>query len=190
MGLLEGQARMQVPSDSCATSCTTSEVEPYAAPLVTPVSIGPGTMSISENPTLSQRFRLPEFGKEFVTVGRRLVIFFLGFTTISYAAIELVPTAWITDYVGADSFWSVPIGALLGLPAYLNSEASLPMVAGLMDGGMGPGAAMAFIVTGAGTSIGAITGLLLIARSRIVGLAVGMLFVGALALGTVAHLVL
>ncbi len=182
LGLLEGQARMTAPESACDTGC--------AVPEQVDLAVGPGTMSVAENKTFAQRWRLPEFGRETIVVGRRLVWFFLAFTTISYAAIELLPTAWITDYVGADSFWSVPIGALLGLPAYLNSEASLPMVAGLMEGGMGPGAAMAFIVTGAGTSIGAITGLLVIARKRIVGLAVGMLFLGALALGTVAQMIL
>jgi hypothetical protein len=49
---------------------------------------------------------------------------------------------------------------------------------------------MAFLVTGAGTSIGAISGLFVIARKRIVGLVVGLLFGGALVLGWVAQLVL
>jgi uncharacterized protein len=53
---------------------------------------------------------------------------------------------------------------------------------------MGPGAALAFMVTGAGTSIGAISGMLLIARKRVVGLVIGFLFVGALGLGWLAPL--
>jgi hypothetical protein len=42
---------------------------------------------------------------------------------------------------------------------------------------------MAFLVTGAGTSVGAITGLFVIARARVVWLVVGFLFAGALILG-------
>jgi hypothetical protein len=49
---------------------------------------------------------------------------------------------------------------------------------------------MAFLVTGAGTSVGAITGLLVIARARVVSLVVALLFAGALGLGWVAQLLI
>ena len=49
---------------------------------------------------------------------------------------------------------------------------------------------MAFLVSGAGTSIGAITGALLIARRRVVGLVVGLLLAGAIVLGWTAALIL
>ena len=59
-----------------------------------------------------------------------------------------------------------------------------------MDGGMGSGPAMAFLVTGAGTSVGAISGLFLIARTRVVALVVALLFAGAIVMGWTAQLVL
>ena len=49
---------------------------------------------------------------------------------------------------------------------------------------------MAFLVTGAGTSIGAISGLFVIARTRIVALVVALLFAGAIAMGWVAQIAL
>jgi len=64
------------------------------------------------------------------------------------------------------------------------------MVAALMHGGMGAGPAMAFLVTGAGTSVGAVSGALLIARRRVVGLVVLLLLGGAAVLGWIAALVL
>jgi uncharacterized protein len=73
---------------------------------------------------------------------------------------------------------------------YVNTEGSLPLLAGLMDGGMGPGPAMAFLVTGAGTSIGALSGMLLIARRRVVVLTLALLLGGAVALGSVTQLLL
>jgi uncharacterized membrane protein YraQ (UPF0718 family) len=53
---------------------------------------------------------------------------------------------------------------------------------------MGAGPALAFLVTGAGTSIGAISGMLVIARARVVALVVGSLVVGAIVLGWSAPL--
>ena len=118
------------------------------------------------------------------------MLFFIGFTTVGYLAIEAIPTSWLTNYLGGDSLLSVPLAAALGIPAYINTEASLPLVSTLIDGGMGPGPAMAFLVTGAGTSIGAISGLFVIARARVVGLVVGLLFIGALILGWIAQIAL
>jgi uncharacterized membrane protein YraQ (UPF0718 family) len=155
-----------------------------------PVSIGPGTASIAENRTFRQRWKIDELVGELWTTGRKLVLFFIGFTAVGYLAIEAIPTDWLTNYLGGDSLLSVPLAAVLGIPAYINTEASLPLVSTLMDGGMGPGPAMAFLVTGAGTSIGAISGLFVIARARIVGLVVALLFAGAIAMGWVAQIAL
>jgi hypothetical protein len=71
------------------------------------------------------------------TLGRKLTVFFLGFTTLGYLAIETIPTAWLTDFLGEGSVFAIPLAAVLGIPAYINTEASLPLLATLMEGGMG-----------------------------------------------------
>ncbi len=189
MGWLQGQARVQPPEDTCSTgSCAVAPPIPVtsgAGP-----SIGPGTASVAEVQTRRQRWKVDEMAQELQTVGRKLLLFFLGFTFIGYLAIGAIPTAWLTDYLGDGSIFAVPLAAILGIPAYINTEASLPLVATLMDGGMGPGPAMAFLVTGAGTSIGAISGLFVIARKRVVGLVVALLLAGAMAMGWIAQVIL
>jgi uncharacterized membrane protein YraQ (UPF0718 family) len=173
-GWLRGQAR--VGASDCGTDCRRAE----------PVSVGPGAAAVTE----LRPSRRAEFGRELVAQGRKLALFFLAFTTIGYLLIEAIPTSWLTDQLGGSSPAAVPLAALIGLPAYVNTEGSLPLVAALVDGGMGTGPAMAFIITGAGTSIGAITGLLVIARKRVVGLVVALLFAGAILLGWLAQLLL
>ncbi|MDH3292816.1 MAG: permease [Acidimicrobiia bacterium] len=183
IGWLRNQTRLQPDAAGGESgSCEISQPPP--------VGLGPGTVSVLMVPKLRQRGKIDEFLLEVRTVGRKMLLFFLGYTFVGYLAIEAIPTAWLTDYLGTGSLFAVPLAAILGVPAYLNTEASLPLVATLMEGGMGPGPAMAFLVTGAGTSIGAISGLFVIARKRVVGLVVGLLFVGALVMGWVAQLVL
>jgi uncharacterized protein len=120
--------------------------------------------------------------------GRRLAGFFLAFAALGYLLIEVIPTQVLTSYLGVDQWWSVPLAATLGIPIYLNSDASLPMVASLMHGGMGPGAALAFLMTGAGTSVAAISGMLIIARWKVVTIVVASLWIGAVILGYLAPL--
>ncbi len=129
------------------------------------------------------RLRLGQFARELRTTGRRLLVYFLGYGTIGYLAIELLPAGLLTGMLGGRSAGSVVLAAALGIPVYITTEASLPMVAALVHGGLGLGPAMAFLVTGAGTSVGAITGAFVIARARVIALVVGLLFAGALILG-------
>ncbi|MDT9683734.1 permease [Streptomyces sp. TRM76323] len=136
--------------------------------------------------TLVSKYKLDEFGVTLWKNTRRLALFFFGFAALGYLLIETIPTSVLTNYLGEGSILAVPLAALIGIPVYLNSDGSLPLVATLMQGGMGPGAALAFLITGAGTSIGAISGMFVIARKKIVGLVVGFLFGGAVLAGYLA----
>jgi len=108
---------------------------------------------------------------------------FVGFAFIGYILNGLIPAAWVSALFGAGKIYGVPLAATIGLPLYVSSEASLPMVRALLDSGMSRGAVMAFLIAGSGTSIGAIAGALTIARWRVVGLVVSVLWIGAMAAG-------
>jgi uncharacterized membrane protein YraQ (UPF0718 family) len=213
-GLLENQARfVEKTSSGCGDTCGSAgkpaaRPEPPApprapAPVVTASapstcgcgsvvarpSLGPGAASVAEFAPWWVRFRLPELWEELRTSAPRMLAMFVGFAAIGYLAIGLIPTAWMTSLLGGSSPLSVVLAATLGLPLYL-SDGSLPLVASLMHGGMGPGPAVAFLVTGAGTSVGAVSGGLLIARWRVLAIVVGTLWVGAIVLGILAGFVL
>jgi uncharacterized membrane protein YraQ (UPF0718 family) len=133
---------------------------------------------------------LAAFLKELVTGGKYLVVMFTSFAFIGYFLNGLIPASWVTALFGGGRIYSVPLAATLGLPFYINSEASLPLIRSLLDSGMSQGSALAFLIAGAGTSIGAITGALTIARWRVVGLVVGILWAGAILSGFALDLAL
>lgn len=200
--------------DACGDACgatgttTAADVAPLAADATPLAAEGRVTLAVLETTsccaappaprtatptvptarTAPRPSRLPAFRTALLDNGRRLAIFFLGFAALGYLLIELIPTHVLTTYLGGDSPLAVPLAALLGIPVYLNGDASLPMVASLMDGGMGAGPALAFLITGAGTSVGAVSGMLVIARWRVVALVVASLWVGAVVVGWVAPL--
>jgi hypothetical protein len=184
-GLLENQARFAERSTCTSPACATAPSPARAA-----AGVGPGAASVAEFAMRRDPWRLAEFGREALSMGRKMLVLFVGFAAIGYAAIAIIPTAWLTTLLGGSSPLSVVIAATLGVPFYVSSEGSLPLVAGLMAGGMGTGPAMAFLITGAGTSIGAISGGLLIARWRVLAIIIGSLWVGAVVLGLIAGLVL
>ena len=123
------------------------------------------------------------FMQEMWAVSKRLLPLFLGFTFIGYMLNGMIPAAWITSLFGSGHAYSIPLAATLGLPFYVNTEASLPLVRAMIDSGMSQGAALAFLITGAGTSLGALGGALTIARWRVIGIVIGTLWIGSIILG-------
>ena len=59
----------------------------------------------------------------------------------------------LSAFVGGDAPFAVPIAVFFGAPVYLEGYAALPLVRGLMNHGMSPGAAMAFLVSGGVISV-------------------------------------
>lgn len=67
--------------------------------------------------------------------------------------LTFVPPSEVAALLGPDNPWAVPLSVIVGVPAYLNGFAALPLVAGLVDMGTSKAAAMGFLVGGAVTSI-------------------------------------
>ena len=162
-----GCGEVAIPHDRIEPACGCSGNSPHASAMV---SSGPDV-----TPAI--------FVTELFANGKRLLIMFLGFAFIGYFLNGLIPSSWVAAVFGSGNIYNVPLAATLGLPLYINSEASLPLIRALLDNGMSQGAALAFMISGAGTSIGAIAGALTIARWRVIALVVGVLWIGAMVTG-------
>jgi len=94
-----------------------------------------------------------------------------------------VPDGWIQSIAGQGGVLSIVVAAALGIPAYLNGYAALPLVDGLIQQGMAPGAGMAFLLAGGATSIPAMVAVFALARRPVFAAYLGFAFVGAVAAG-------
>lgn len=99
-----------------------------------------------------QFWREPERRAAFVRTARNsarlMVIWLSGAFVAEYFLQGFLSAGGLAAYVGDDNGFAVPLAALVGAPIYLDGYAALPLVRGLMDGGMGQGAAMAFLISG------------------------------------------
>lgn len=82
-------------------------------------------------------------------LGKWLTLAFL----LESLMIKYLPAESIAEFLGNESVWAIPIAVVAGVPAYLNGFAALPLIQGLLDMGVQPGAGMAFLVAGAVTSM-------------------------------------
>jgi len=197
-GWLVNQARMASPAPSTSLGIMSGPppvAQPAAGSAAEAAQCGCGS-NRSELPVSAQPAATPAkpaitfraFIQETYDISKRLLVLFFGFTFVGYVLNGLIPAAWITGLFGAGHAYSIPLAATLGLPFYINSEASLPLVRAMLESGMSEGAALAFLITGAGTSLGAFGGMLTIARWRVIGIVVGTLWLGSTILGFIYNL--
>jgi hypothetical protein len=96
---------------------------------------------------------------------------------------QFLPTETVVAIAGADNRWAIPLAVLIGTPIYLDGYAALPLVRGLIDLGMTPGAAMALLVSGGITSLYASIAVYALVRPPVFVWYLALAMLGALAGG-------
>lgn len=103
--------------------------------------------------------------------------------------VRYLPADLIAQMVGGSGILPVILAAVLGMPAYLNGYVAPAMLAGLIEQGMSPGAAMAFIVAGAVSSVPAMAAVWALVQPRVFVLYLGLGLGGAILAGVLFRLV-
>jgi uncharacterized membrane protein YraQ (UPF0718 family) len=180
MGLMAGFATLGL-----------SRRESFASPLLAGAS-GCSTScsaksALRPEPVVWTFWREPGRREQFAAETRSLGFFLLKWLTLAFL-IESLMVAWIpgemvATWLGGDAWWAIPAAVLVGVPAYLNGYAAIPTVSALMDMGMAQGAAMAFMVAGAVTSLPASMAVFAIARRPVFAWYLLMGLGGSLAAG-------
>ena len=129
------------------------------------------------------------FGREFRSTGRFLgkwlvFAFFLESLMVAYIAPE-----WIASAVGDGNPFAIPLSAIVGMPSYLNRYAAIPLVWGLLDEGMAPGAAMTFMTAGAVSSVPAAIAVFALVRRPVFTFYLALGFAGSVSAGTLYGMV-
>jgi uncharacterized membrane protein YraQ (UPF0718 family) len=104
------------------------------------------------------------------------------------AVIRFVPVDALTPLFGKKSLFAVPIAAAVGVPMYVTNIAALGFVSGLISKGMSEGAALAFLIGGAATTLPAMTAVWSLAKPRVFALYIGSIIAAALASGWIWNL--
>ncbi|MBC8339902.1 MAG: permease [Alphaproteobacteria bacterium] len=96
-------------------------------------------------------------------LGKWLTLAFL----LESLMVAYIPASLVADVLGGGAWWTIPAAVGVGIPTYLNGFAAIPLMAGLMDLGMAPGAALAFMIAGGVTSIPAAMAVFALVRRQV-----------------------
>ncbi len=94
-----------------------------------------------------------------------------------------VPQSWISGALGSSNPLAILTAALLGVPAYTTSLTALPMISGLLNQGMNPAAAIAFLIAGPTTTLPAMAAVWPLVARRVFVLYVSFALGGAILTG-------
>jgi uncharacterized protein len=129
----------------------------------------------------------PERRVKFAREGWKTTLFLAQWLTFAFILESLmlawVPAETITSLLGGTGIAPIALATVVGVPAYLNGYAALPLVGGLIAQGMAPGAGLAFLVAGGVTSLPAAIAVWALVKPRVFGLYVVLSLSGAFAAG-------
>jgi uncharacterized membrane protein YraQ (UPF0718 family) len=167
MGVFDGALRHQdAPKPSC---CARKRTLNPPAPV----------WRFWSEPERAQRF-LVSAGQNGWFLARWLTLAFL----LESLMVAWLPGEVVASHLGAgDTLLAVPVAALLGVPAYLNGYAAVPLVQGLVELGMSPAVGLAFLVGGAVTSLPAAMAVWALVRPRLFVAYLGFATLGSLLAG-------
>lgn len=130
-----------------------------------------------------ENVRVAKFWRE----GINTTLFLAKWLTLAFI-LESLMLAWLpADLVaralGGTGLAPIGIATLVGVPAYLNGYAALPLVGGLMGQGMAPGAGMAFLVAGGVSSLPAAIAVWALVKKEVFLLYLGIALTGSFVIG-------
>lgn len=149
---------------------------------------GCGASSVRKPGKVAWRFwqephRRAKFGKEALSS----TLFLVKWLTLAFLLESLmlayVPAEWIASVLGGQGFVPIFTATLVGIPAYLNGYAALPLVSGLIEQGMAPGAGLAFLVAGGVTSLPAAIAVFALVKRPVFALYIAFALIGSLSSG-------
>ncbi|MBI1990972.1 MAG: permease [Betaproteobacteria bacterium] len=180
LGLVAGFATRWLVAHNCFSDALRPEVSTYGA------ACGAKNATVSA-PIVWRFWNDPARRTAFVAESRTTGLTLLKWMTLAFLLESLlvayVPTELVTSWVGGEGWWAIPLSVAVGIPAYLNGYAAIPTVARLVEMGMSPGAALAFMTAGAVTSFSAMAAVFALVRPSLFGWYISLSVMGALAVG-------
>ncbi|MCT8330811.1 permease [Albidovulum sediminis] len=132
--------------------------------------------------------RRAKFGKTALSTTLFLAKWLMLAFVLESLMLAWIPAETITEMLGGDGLVPIATATLVGVPAYLNGYAALPLVGGLIEQGMAPGAGLAFLVAGGVTSIPAAMAVWALAKREVFAVYIGLSLSGAFASGLLFQL--
>ncbi len=127
-----------------------------------------------------------EFKNTFLSTGTLLLKWLTIAFVLESLMVAYIPTDVITNWLGTDSILGIFSAVIVGVPAYLNGFAAIPLIDGLMDMGMSTANALAFLTAGSVSSVPAAMAVFALVKKSVFAWYLSVALVGSIFIGLIA----
>ncbi len=129
------------------------------------------------------RFSWSRLGRDLVGLLGWIGFTFLIGVILSSLLQVFIPIRWITGLLESGRWTAIVLAGIAGVPLYFCGGSAVPVLAFLLQAGMSPGAAVAFLISGAATRATALAAVGSLLNPRALAVYVLYVVVGAIAVG-------
>jgi uncharacterized protein len=122
-------------------------------------------------------------------IGRVWIYVILGIA-VGAGIHGFVPEGVMASIMGKDSWWSVPLSVVIGVPMYSNAAGVIPVVEALLGKGAALGSVLAFMMSVIALSLPEMVILRKVLKPKLIGVFVGVVACGILFVGYLFNLLL
>ncbi|WP_174730409.1 permease [Mesobacillus harenae] len=137
----------------------------------------------------SQRFNWSLALKETWSLIKSVYPYLMAGAAIGAVINGLVPTRIISEWFGHDSWWLIPVAAIVGIPLYIRLSSMIPISQILIVKGMALGPVMAMMISSAGASLPEVVLLKSIFKTELVIAFIGSVIVMSTISGFIFYLI-
>ncbi len=100
-----------------------------------------------------------------------------------------VPEDFMASIMGKESWWSVPLAVIIGVPMYSNAAGIIPVVKALLEKGAALGTVLAFMMSVIGLSLPETIILRKVLKPQLIAVFIGVVTVGILIVGYLFNII-
>jgi len=165
-------------------------LEPWAAALQPSPTDDEEQVQDASLPQMSWRDRV-DSGTEAVTeILAGTWHYLVGGIALGAAIYGYIPVAFVSQYMGKEAWWNVPIAVILGLPLYASAVGVIPIVQAVLAKGGALGTTLAFMMSVIGISIPELVMLRKVIKMPLIWLFVAFVGLGIIVVGYIFNMLI
>lgn len=109
--------------------------------------------------------------------------YLVGGIALGAAIYGYIPLAFVSQYMGKEAWWNVPVAVILGLPLYASAVGVIPIVQAVLAKGAALGTTLAFMMSVIGISIPELVMLRKVIKMQLIWMFIGFVALGVVVVG-------
>lgn len=136
-----------------------------------------------EAPDLTKKDRLLYAGEQVAATVKKVALYIFVGVGIGAIIHNMIPAEWVSQVLGSDKFYSVPLAAAVGIPMYADIFGTIPVAESLFLKGAGLGTVLAFMMGVTALSLPSMIMLRKAVKPRLLGVFIGIVAFGIVVIG-------